>query len=304
MAKTKQKAGAAPSVQSNWSWKFATVMAIFSAAVMAWFGVFDQEQSITSPGNTYMVDNVKVFAVENFLPEDLALEIQDAMYQTWTLPDRETRSDGWLYTSNNNGDDGGSNAKTRGNFNIQKRKELAVAIADENRFSYSKWELPPDYDIVQRIRDHMVKPSTVERVNKIFGVNGRVNASISDLFVTQYSGGDFLSPHDDSFAGTYAFVVSLTRGPEWKPGYGGELEFFCFKNRVWCQRFPPKFNTALFFKTRDPNGPPHRVLKVGQSAVADGWHRFGFTGWFEDSVLEMDEIAKQQRDLMKGETIR
>ena len=47
------------------------------------------------------------------------------------------------------------------------------------------------------------------------GHNGvvRLAPELSDLFVTQCSVGDFLTPHDDGVSGNWAFVVSLMDGP-------------------------------------------------------------------------------------------
>ena len=143
------------------------------------------------------------------------------------------------------------------------------------------------------ILKHMEKKTTRDQVAEILRMpaDKQLRDKTIEVFVTQYSSGDFLSIHDDAIGSddmpTYAFVVSLTQGPTWQPEFGGELQFLIAKKGQrkpsWDAGFGPQFNRAMFFKTSDPAGPFHRVSAVTQQAEDAGWLRFGFTGWSDSN---------------------
>jgi hypothetical protein len=61
-------------------------------------------------------------------------------------------------------------------------------------------------------------------------------------FATEYSNGDFLSPHTDfTIDRSLSFILSLSKN--WKKSYGGEL--WWFNGRT--ERFTPEFNTLYLF---------------------------------------------------------
>ena len=69
--------------------------------------------------------------------------------------------------------------------------------------------------------------------------------------------------------------------------------------------FPPtKTQKVALFKTMDPRGPYHQVKLVSPAADEAGWFRFGYTGWYVDRDVGMSEIAIQERDKMRGTTVK
>jgi hypothetical protein len=135
----------------------------------------------------------------------------------------------------------------------------------------------------------MESQATRDQVARILhlGPDTKLHEKAIEIFVTQYSKGDFLSSHNDAIGNdrlpTFAFVISLTAGPTWTKGFGGELEFLTAREgepAQWGNAFAPKFNRAMFFRTSNPPGPSHRVTTVTQRATEANWLRFGFTGWY------------------------
>jgi len=131
---------------------------------------------------------------------------------------------------------------------------------------------------------------------------------LSDLFVTLYSTGDFLSMHNDGISGTFAFVISLMDAPKalitdhWKDHFGGGLRFQC-QTQGWCEELKPSFNTAILFQTRDGHGgsgPMHEVLPVSYHADIEGFRRFGVTGWYMDRKDIMPDDVRAERDQMRA----
>ena len=119
------------------------------------------------------------------------------------------------------------------------------------------------------------------------GHNGvvRLAPALSDLFVTQYSVGDFLTPHNDGAGGSWAFVVSLMDGPgkeEWNADdFGGTLRFECPHNHnvkyrqqngmqqpyQWCESLSPSFNSLLLFRTYSSDGKKDHHGSISRSAT-------------------------------------
>ena len=58
------------------------------------------------------------------------------------------------------------------------------------------------------------------------------------------------------------------------------------------------------FKTMEPRGPIHQVKLVDPAADAAGWKRFGYTGWYLDRDVGMSKVAIQERDKMRGTTVK
>jgi Rps23 Pro-64 3,4-dihydroxylase Tpa1-like proline 4-hydroxylase len=145
--------------------------------------------------------------------------------------------------------------------------------------------------------------------------NARLLPELSDLLVTLYSTGDFLSPHDDANVGTWAFVISLMDGSgtsqKWEADFGGGLFFECptetllTNNDVqviqWCEVLYPSFNTAVFFRSRStPRGPLHQVSPVRWKAQEQGFKRFAITGWYMDAADRISESFKLDREKIRA----
>ncbi len=96
----------------------------------------------------------------------------------------------------------------------------------------------------------------------------RVNAQC-----TRYCPGQFLMPHDDQDVEEgrrYAYVLNLT--PEWKPDWGGQLQFLAADGGV-VETFMPRWNSLSLFRVPQR----HQVTLVAPWAAAP---RHAITGWW------------------------
>lgn len=304
--------------------------------------------------------DVEVHVVTNFLPVESATRWRDTLSHEWQKQQQQINEEkgenpaniaaahhgggAWKYTTNNDGTSIKSphNQKTRSLENITKRNETAQLMYRMNLFSYSKWELDSSHPLVSEIERTFVRKDIMDRVKRIILSTSRSNTEdtststaatdvqlspqLSDLFVTHFSTGDFLSPHNDGASGTWAIVVSLMDGPsvrsssnnnnnneqhdkDWQDDFGGMLRFSCprsitrtrsetNRNR-WCEEIRPAFNTALIFRTR-PAGPYHEVTPVSWRAAEESFRRFGVTGWYMERTDVMDSATETERDKMRA----
>lgn len=282
---------------------------------------------------TFRSGNVAVHVVPNFLPLELAMKWRDTMTREWdarfqcsTNNDNNNNAEttGWRYATNNNGTFRGTragagvnNAKVRSLDQIAARNVTAQQMKQANQFSYAKWELDPHHELVQEMEQTFLSKEIRDKVTEILSQMTNENENVdlaaqelSDLFVTLYSTGDFLSTHNDGVSGTFAFVVSLMdAGPsnhQWQDDFGGALAFQCegAPSEGWCEVLNPTFNTAIFFQTMSNNGgsvgPHHQVLPVTYRAELEGFRRFGLTGWYMDRKNVMSDNARAERDKMRG----
>ena len=200
----------------------------------------------------------------------------------------------------------------RRNKNVLDRVERAEKARRAGQFSYSKWELAPSHDLVQEIKAQLESTETRSKVQGLVGSKPLAGV-MADIFVTQYTTGNFLTEHNDAFSGTWAIVLSLASGPEWEQGHGGELEFRCkaqpgddFRGADpnMCRTLAPKFKSAVLFRTNNPAiGPPHSVLPVSAAAGVAGFKRFGVTAWWTevDEVLSEEFIRENKK--MRGKLV-
>jgi Rps23 Pro-64 3,4-dihydroxylase Tpa1-like proline 4-hydroxylase len=295
------------------------------------------DNSTVPASRTFQSFKSKVHVIPNFLPQDLAIKWRDEMRRIWenTRPIRDgtqeapscddtsstNEHDTFLYASNNDGTyrEENNNAKLRSLEKIGARNIMARIMESAGFFSYTKWELPPNHALVKEMEEAFSKDirETVRSILKPDYSNIELNPELSDLFATLYSTGDFLSSHDDGTSGSWAFVVSLMDGPpglDWNPkDFGGGLQFECPHDPQtaatserfpvqWCENVYPTFNSAVIFPSRlnGEAGPIHQVLPVTAKAEAEGFYRFGLTGWYMDATDVMDEFSKQQRDMMRA----
>jgi Rps23 Pro-64 3,4-dihydroxylase Tpa1-like proline 4-hydroxylase len=273
---------------------------------------------------------IDIFVVQDFLPVSLAERWRDTMRHEWDKHSIDSGSSAWRYATNNDGNDvrfdRPNNQKTRSLERIQERNASAHALLNHNQFAYSKWELLPSHELVQEMERTFLSKEMIERVQSILGAQANIQTEqLSDLFVTYYGTSDFLNTHNDGVAGTYAFVVSLMDGPRdpttnatlpWKPEFGGQTRYESpyevrearqrqIAQQVrsykyeWAESIFPAFNTALLFRTR-PVGPQHDVFPVSYEAEAAGFYRFGLTGWYLGRDDVMDDMARAERDKMRG----
>ena len=90
----------------------------------------------------------------------------------------------------------------------------------------------------------------------------------------RYRPGHFLRLHHDRIADedrAFAYVINLS--PEWKPDWGGLLEFLDPAERQVVETFTPHWNSLSLFRVPQP----HQVSLVAPWALAP---RYSITGWF------------------------
>lgn len=330
---------------------FAATAAAAAAAGESVDDVHSNTEEAVPSYTTVRSRQTNVYVIPNFLRHDLAVQWRDAMKQLWDGTNSTcsaTSSDGsvcdnseksatssWQFTTNNNGvlAEVNSNAKVRSLDNIDARNKTAHILKAHGLFSYAKWELHPSHPLVQEI-EHAFSTEikdTVEQFLRLNHPNVKLAPHLSDLFVTFYSTGDFLSSHNDFESGTWAFVVSLMDGPTtnddpnnnnaggggpaaavWDATeFGGGLRFECPKAPLhlpptrddeWCHVLYPSFNSAILFQTRVPSGsgPFHEVLPVNWKAQEQGFYRFGLTGWYMDVADELSDVDRVERDKMRA----
>jgi Rps23 Pro-64 3,4-dihydroxylase Tpa1-like proline 4-hydroxylase len=119
---------------------------------------------------------------------------------------------------------------------------------------------------------------------------------MGDFFCSLYQEDDFLSPHTDTYGGTWATVLYLSEGPT----HGGTLSFFCRATNSWCKVIKPGSNRLVLFKTRHPDGPYHRVDRVTKG---DGFYRWGGTGWYDEVDDELSPFEASEREKMRSPTM-
>lgn len=278
----------------------------------------------------------EVFVQSNFLPIELAERWRQTMNDEWNamgladnidddkwaeVSDENKKMGGsWRFATNNDGEYYNVNQKTRSLQNIGQRNESARHLLRNGAFSYAKWEFDYEHSLVKEIESFLTRQDTADKVKTAVGLENDFHPGLSDIFVTHFSTGDFLSTHDDGFAGTWAFVISLLDHPRNDPNwnsdeFGGVLRFECPYNISdlpastryppgeiqWCEELSPSFNSAVFFRTR-PKGPRHKVTPVEWSAASLGFRRYGITGWFTETDDNMTEKEKKERDKMRART--
>ena len=293
-------------------WLFAIVVVFFSAHCWLCHGiqdVIDKTSTMRTIQRLKANNAAEVIIVSNFLPLSLAESWREQLLQKWEELDETDDSD-FLYATNER------NTKVRSLDKIKERRNRAWKKKLTGQFSYGKWELNPVDPLILEISDYMLRNDSITFISDVLGLNSNVNAEqvsteeLSDLFVSHFATGDFLSAHSDFYSGTYAFVVSLTAGmgsEEWsEEGYGGQLALLCADKPPRssfppiCHHIPPVFNQLVLFRTRP--GPIHSVEAVVKEGYAKGFRRLAFTGWFMGASDTFSEKELHQRNEMRGTT--
>jgi Rps23 Pro-64 3,4-dihydroxylase Tpa1-like proline 4-hydroxylase len=98
---------------------------------------------------------------------------------------------------------------------------------------------------------------------------------LNTLFVSKYTSNCFLSTHNDAGNGRIAFVLHLTK--DWKPQYGGNLNFLNEERTKIIETFTSQFNTLMIFEVPE-EGVPHFVSNVAPNVNIP---RISITGWYK-----------------------
>ena len=96
-----------------------------------------------------------------------------------------------------------------------------------------------------------------------------------EFFCSRYSSGQFLGPHHDHNKGEIGFVINLTKN--WKPEYGGLLQFLTDDYKHVTKTILPEFNKITLFEIPKEKGIPHLVSHVNPGVKLN---RISYTGWF------------------------
>jgi SM-20-related protein len=105
-------------------------------------------------------------------------------------------------------------------------------------------------------------------------VTGRPDISFADVQATRYREGHFLTTHDDLVAGknrVAAYVFGLT--PEWRPEWGGQLQFVDADGGV-VEGWVPRCNALSLLRVPQPHLVSCVTPLAGTAAA-----RYSVAGW-------------------------
>lgn len=155
--------------------------------------------------------------------------------------------------------------KIKNNNNIEKRKREQILKFKNGDFAYLKSELKNDIPFIKLITE---KLNSIEVLNKIKLITGCDNITrTSDVFVSRFSPGDFLSEHTDINLGKYAFIIFLNKTHS--ENDGGRLFIKNEPNKYTI--INPEYNKIVLFNVQD--NIPHYVETSKKN-------RYAITGWY------------------------
>eukprot|EP01084_Bolivina_argentea_P006480 12299_1 len=208
---------------------------------------------------------LRLWNINDFWTSEMALNISNQLYSEFM--DEIQRNKSFYFVVNK------GNEKIRGNDNIDLKTKSANELLENNRFAYCKYEYRRQLPLYKRILSYLNSSYVTNIMSKILKKN---IVGVSDLFVSIYYKGNFLSIHDDRGLGHYAFVNFLSQ--DWDSDkYGGSLNFNCQDRYKWkdsCYELKPKFNQQFMFKVW-PESVQHFVKQV----IVDK-PRIAITGWY------------------------
>lgn len=133
-----------------------------------------------------------------------------------------------------------------------------------------KWDEGSPHDL---LIEHINAEPFLELVRDVTGIRSLCKA---DAQATLYRPGHFLAIHSDSHVAEgwrVAYVLNFTQG-EWRPEWGGYLEFYDDEGDV-IAGYRPRFNALNMFAVPQK----HSVTYVPPFAPVA---RYAITGWFRD----------------------
>jgi Rps23 Pro-64 3,4-dihydroxylase Tpa1-like proline 4-hydroxylase len=182
----------------------------------------------------------------------------------------------WGLTCNN-----GKEEHEFASVSAEDHQQMAIAAWERahTRFQYfyHNWHLleggrmrPAPDQYLGRLIKFMVSSRFLDFIGEVTG-----DSSINWLTATAtlFKPLDFLTLHDDEHANSdrvVAFVLSMT--PEWRPDWGGALQFYDSKDHIE-EGYLPTFNALNLFRIPKL----HSVSQVS----AFGGMRYSISGWFE-----------------------
>ena len=213
----------------------------------------------------YEFQNKNIIRINNFLKDDFVeVLFKDIINEkNWTLA---TGIDQMKYEKNND--------KKLENINKLQIKNVNNAFGND-RFTYIFYRSMNGIKMSYfefTLRNILNSKSFIDVLNEITGLE---LSTLTTLFLSKYTSGNFLSPHSDKGNGSLAFVINLTK--YWKPQYGGILHFMDEYRKEIINSYVPTFNTFLIFYIPKENGIPHFISHVSPNVKVS---RYAITGWF------------------------
>jgi hypothetical protein len=187
----------------------------------------------------------KPIQIENFLSEDKANNIYDII-------DSQTQ---WI-----------TNSKYKKSYEYEKSK------FKEGKFSY--W-----YSSIEN-------PEFIQNLFFLLNLELKISKLLEDkfftaqsIFVSKYTHGHFLSPHNDDVLGRkYAFIYNLTKNADEKKG--GCLNFINDENNI-TYKLLPKFNSLNIFDVENI-----KDLHYVDEIIDKNYKRYSISGWICETNLK------------------
>lgn len=160
-------------------------------------------------------------------------------------------------------------------------REVMSVARDEFQYFYDSYRVEVAVEAgvgnhlyLHRFYEFMNSEPLLEFMREITGME---TIAFADGQATRFRPGSFLTDHNDmdtKKGRLCAYVMNLT--PEWKPDWGGILNFYDEAGNV-SQGFTPRFNTLNLLRVPQP----HAVSFVPPFA---GAHRLSVTGWLRETT--------------------
>ena len=166
----------------------------------------------------------------------------------------------WLYTTNINND------KIKHNNDIKNRRNNSLKLLNSNMFSYSKYEYKNEAPILKEIKEYLNSPNVLKEVSSL---TGNKITKTTDIFISKFTKGDFLSVHNDTNLGRYAFIIYLNES--WDRSCGGDLNLIT-KENIHIPIYP-EYNKLVLMDIKTSEKPDY-INEVKCD------NRYAITGWF------------------------
>jgi Rps23 Pro-64 3,4-dihydroxylase Tpa1-like proline 4-hydroxylase len=166
----------------------------------------------------------------------------------------------WLYTTNIGND------KVKHNNDIKSRRENSLKLLNSDKFSYSKYEYKNEAPILKEITEYLNSPDVLKQISEL--TNKKITKT-TDIFISKFEPGDFLSVHNDINLGRYAFIIYLNKS--WDRSCGGDLNLIT-KEKIHIPIYP-EYNKLVLMDIKSIE-LPHYINTVKCN------NRYAITGWF------------------------
>jgi hypothetical protein len=256
-----------------------------------------------------------IVIIKNFLPLDMAERLYKELetrreklyWQHQELESEQMRggedSEGFMFstpydrgTEHDGGTESGNNFKLVSNENIKARFRLAANSYLNKQFSFSKFELGHENNIVKEFKDFLALPEITRGIESVFFAKGHNEsthpttlraATHGDVEVNFWGRGSFWglkdnarvpkgSPYANAAKGDISLTLSMTK--EWEQGDGGGMQYFCKHINNYCKELWPEFNSAIIHLTKPQDLNP-RVSQI--ISYNDKARRYDIHGWYE-----------------------